>query len=81
VEGAADEVQKSDEERIAQLAASTPAASLDAMLAKKLGAKSVIGNPVTRVHGNNALAKEAPEEAELEEAAEGKAGLFFSKWQ
>jgi hypothetical protein len=82
IEGEAGVAKESDEERVAQLAASTPEASLISLLSGRLGsqpAQSVIGNPVTRIHGNNSLAKEAPEQTEADAEEEG--GLFFNEWQ
>jgi hypothetical protein len=73
--------EKSTEAQLAELAASTPEASLQAMLAERLAsAGSVIGNPATYVHGNSALAKEGPEQAPEEAVEEGESGLFFNNW-
>ncbi len=65
----------------------TPEASLEALLKERLSgqvsAKSVIGNPATRLHGNSNLAKDGPEQAAHDgaETEEGYAGLFFQNWQ
>jgi hypothetical protein len=72
---------KSDEEKVAELAASTPEASLQALLASQLSgrASTVIGNPATKVHGNTSLAKESPQETH-EEEGEDNTGLFFRQF-
>ena len=85
LESDAGEQAKSDEERVAELAASTPEASLQALLAAQLAgqAGTVIGNPNARVHGNSKLAKDGPEETphDEEETKEGYTGLFFKDWK
>ena len=52
------ELVKTDEQKIAELAETTPKASITEMI------KSVIGLEETRVDGRTRLAKEKPEEAE-----------------
>jgi hypothetical protein len=81
IEDGEGDLQKSTEEQIAELAAGTPEASLTALLTSKLAnVDSVIGNPVTRVDGRSALAKEGPEETDPESVQEGESGLFFKDW-
>lgn len=76
------DMEKGDDEKIADKAASMPTASLAAMLAKHLQgdtqADSVIGNQATHVHGNSSLAKDKPAEADGDAPEQG--GLFFQRW-
>lgn len=82
IEGGVGDLQKSTEQQVAELAASTPEASLTAMLTSRLAnVGSVIGNPATRVKETDALAKDGPTEAPAEGEEEGQAGLFFNSWQ
>jgi hypothetical protein len=75
------ELERSEDERLAEKATGTPTASLAAALAQGLRgagqAESVIGNQATHVHGNSKLAKDKPQETEAD-PQDGR--LFFQSW-
>ncbi len=76
------ELEKDENEKLADKAAGMTTASIASLLAQQLTggpAQSVIGQSATHVHGNSSLAKDGPAEVDPEES-EKQEGLFFHTW-